>query len=234
MLALVPPGRQAERCRLPAARRMLMEELGIEPGRVLRQLQRAILTADPALEPAGERTPVLAAAAPSAPVPPAQLPADVGDFTGRDRHLRQLHQLLAASRHTTAVPISAIVGGAGTGKTALAIHWAHQVRHQFDDGQLYVDLRGTTGGAGLGPMQALTHLLRGLGVAAADIPDELDQAAALYRTLLADRHSGGLTTPATPPSRPLCQATRSAFHCHSRDQLVGLSSRAPDGSRSTR
>ena len=226
MLALYRSGRQAEALQAyQAARRMLLEELGIEPGRALRQLQRAILTADPALEPAGERTPVLAAAAPSAPVPPAQLPADVADFTGRDRHLRQLHQLLAASRHTTAVPISAIVGGVGTGKTALAIHWAHQVRHQFDDGQLYVDLRGTTGSAGLGPMQALTHLLRGLGVAAADIPDELDQAAALYRTLLADRRTLVVLDDArdTDQLRPLLPGNPGCLLLvTSRDQLVGL------------
>jgi DNA-binding SARP family transcriptional activator len=186
MLALYRSGRQAEALQAyQAARQVLLEELGIEPGRALRQLQQAVLNGDPALEPAGDRMRV-AATVPSAQVPPAQLPAAVADFTGRGRHLRQLHQLLTASQHTTAVSISAIVGAAGTGKTALAVHWAHQIRHRFGDGQLYVDLRGTTLTA-LRPIQALTNLLRGLGVAADDVPDEVDQAAGLYRTLLADR-----------------------------------------------
>jgi NB-ARC domain len=149
----------------------------------------------------------------------------VGDFAGRERHLRQLHQLLAASQHTTAVPIAAIVGGAGTGKTALAVHWAHQVRHRFGDGQLYIDLGGTTGGARLGPIQALTYLLRGLSVAPADIPDELDQAAALYRTLLADRRALVVLDDARDADqlRPLLPGNPGCLVLvTSRDQLVGL------------
>jgi hypothetical protein len=188
----------------------------------LRQLQRAILTADPALEPASDGVRV---ATPSNQPPPAQLPADVGHFTGRGRHLRQLHQLLAASRHTSAVSIAAIVGGAGTGKTALAVHWAHQVRSRFGDGQLYVDLGGTRGGTWLEPIHALTYLLRGLGVATPDIPDELDQAAALYRTLLADRRALVVLDDARNtdqlrlllPGNPGCLVLVT-----SRDQLVGL------------
>jgi DNA-binding SARP family transcriptional activator len=225
MLALYRSGRQAEALQgYQAARQVLLEELGLEPGRGLRQLQQAILNGDPALEPAGDRTRV-AATAPSAPVPPAQLPADVADFTGRGQHLRQLHQLLAASQHTTAVSISAIVGAAGTGKTALAVHWAHQVRHRFRDGQLYVDLRGTTLACPLPPIQALSNLLRGLGVAADDVPDEPDQAAALYRTLLADRRvlvvldnarNSGQLRPLLPGSSGCLVLVTS------RDQLAGL------------
>jgi DNA-binding SARP family transcriptional activator len=225
MLALYRSGRQAEALQAyQAARQVLLEELGIEPGPGLRQLQQAILSGDPALEPATDRVRV-AAAIPSAQVPPAQLPADVADFTGRRRHLRQLHQLLAASQHTTALSISAIVGGAGTGKTALAVHWAHQVRHRFGDGQLYVDLRGATPTAPVRPIQALTNLLRGLGVAASDVPDELDQAAALYRTLLADRRVLVVLddTRDTDQLRPLLPGSPDCLVLvTSRDQLAGL------------
>jgi DNA-binding SARP family transcriptional activator len=225
MLALYRSGRQAEALQAyQAARQVLLEELGIEPGPGLRQLQQAILSGDPALEPATDRVRV-AAAIPSAQVPPAQLPADVADFTGRGRHLRQLHQLLAASQHTTALSISAIVGGAGTGKTALAVHWAHQVRHRFGDGQLYVDLRGTTPTAPVRPIQALTNLLRGLGVAAFDVPDELDQAAALYRTLLADRRVLVVLddTRDADQLRPLLPGSPGCLVLvTSRDQLAGL------------
>jgi hypothetical protein len=149
----------------------------------------------------------------------------VADFTGRGWHLRQLHQLLTASQHTTALSISAIVGGAGTGKTALAVHWAHQVRHRFGDGQLYVDLRGTTPTAPLRPIQALTNLLRGLGVAAFDVPDELDQAAALYRTLLADRRVLVVLddTRDADQLRPLLPGSPGCLVLiTSRDQLAGL------------
>jgi DNA-binding SARP family transcriptional activator len=227
MLALYRSGRQAEALQAyQAARQVLLEELGIEPGRALRQLQQAILTADLALEPASDR--VRDAAASSAQLPPAQLPADVADFTGRGRHLRRLHQLLAASQHTTAVTISAIVGAAGTGKTTLALHWAHQVRHRFGDGQLYVDLRGTTLTVPLRPIQALSNLLRGLGVAAADVPDELDQAAALYRTLLADRQVLVVLDDARDADqlRPLLPGSRGCLVLvTSRDQLAELVAR---------
>src|SRR6266536_3076989 len=103
-------------------------------------------------------------------VVPAQLPADVAGFTGRGRE----------------VVISAIAGAAGVGKTALAVHWAHRVRGRFD-GQLYVDLHGYTPGSPLSPLQALAGLLGALGVAADRIPVEVEQAAGLYRSLLAER-----------------------------------------------
>lgn len=228
MLALYRSGRQAEALQAyKAARQVLLEELGLEPGRGLRQLQQAILNGDPALEPAGDSRRV-AAAAPSARVPPAQLPAAVADFTGRGRHLRQLHQLLTASQQTAAVSILAIVGAPGTGKTALAVHWAHQVRHRFGDGQLYIDLRGTTRIAALRPIQVLSSLLRGLGVAADDVPDELDQAAALYRTLLADRRALVMLDDARDPDqlRPLVPGSPGCLVLvTSRDPLAGLVAR---------
>lgn len=79
--------------------------------------------------------------APRAPdrMVPRQLPADVASLAGRDDELALLDKLVAAP---TAVVVAAISGTAGVGKTALAVHWAHRVADRFDDGQLYVNLRG--------------------------------------------------------------------------------------------
>ena len=63
-----------------------------------------------------------------------------------------------------ALVITSIAGTAGVGKTALAVHWAHRVRHQFPDGQLYVNLLGYAQRPPLHPEQALGQFLRALGV----------------------------------------------------------------------
>ena len=78
---------------------------------------------------------------------PRQLPTRVPHFAGRAEELALLDGVLdqaAADRAAgpTGVVISAIGGTAGVGKTALALHWAHRVAHQFKDGQLYANLRG--------------------------------------------------------------------------------------------
>jgi predicted ATPase len=83
--------------------------------------------------------------------------------------------------------ISTIAGAAGVGKTALAVHWAHHVRERFVDGQLYVNLRGYAAGEPLRPIDALARFLPALGVPADDVPVELEQATALYRSVLAGK-----------------------------------------------
>src|SRR5262249_7113720 len=125
----------------------------------------------------------------TAQLPPAQLPRDVPAFTGRDLDLQALDELLSPEReqHTTAMIISAVSGTAGVGKTALAVHWAHRVRDRFPDGQLWVNLRGFAPGSPLQPIEALSGFLRALGVPTEQVPVDLEQAASLYRTLLADR-----------------------------------------------
>jgi DNA-binding SARP family transcriptional activator len=175
------------------ARRLLAEELGVEPGDELTRLQKAVLNRDPSLTPAQ----VVAAgpdpAGPSRPaIVPRQLPADVPGFTGRAAHLRRLDQLLPDSGQTgtapAAVVISAIAGTAGIGKTALAVHWAHRVADRFPDGQLYVNLRGfDPTGSPTDPADAVRGILTAYGVAPAQIPATLDAQAALYRSLLAGR-----------------------------------------------
>jgi tetratricopeptide (TPR) repeat protein/transcriptional regulator with XRE-family HTH domain len=124
------------------------------------------------------------------PVIPRQLPASVRQFAGRQGELAALTGLLdrAAPGAPTALVISAISGTAGVGKTALAVHWAHQHADQFPDGQLYADLRGfDPSGAPMQAAMALRRFLDALPVPAARIPGDLDAQIGLYRSLLADR-----------------------------------------------
>ncbi len=120
---------------------------------------------------------------------PAQLPADVADFTGRDEQVKRLSDLLSgagASGDPGAVRIAVVAGAGGLGKTSLAVHAAHRVRRRFPDGQLYVDLLGATA-APLLPADVLARFLRDLGVDGRDIPVDEDERAARYRTTLARR-----------------------------------------------
>jgi tetratricopeptide (TPR) repeat protein len=118
---------------------------------------------------------------------PRELPGDVPAFTGRAQQLEQLDRLLAAGGRSPAAVISAVSGTAGVGKTALALHWAHRVADRFPDGQLYVNLRGYDPDGPVRPDRALAAFLRDLGVPAAEVPHQLAERAARYRTLLAGR-----------------------------------------------
>ncbi|MDH6579111.1 AfsR/SARP family transcriptional regulator [Kitasatospora sp. MAP5-34] len=186
MLALYRCGRQAESLGVYAdTRKLLIEELGVEPGAGLAAMHSRILAADPALIPprpdevsgpeADESVPVIS--------PPAQLPADVSDFSGRTTLVDELRDVL---RNATgqAVVVTSLAGIGGVGKTTLAVHVAHSVRSEFPDGQLYVDLRGA-GASPADPAVVLGDFLYALGVA--EMPDSLEQRAALYRSLLANR-----------------------------------------------
>jgi DNA-binding SARP family transcriptional activator/Tfp pilus assembly protein PilF len=124
------------------------------------------------------------------PMPsPAQLPADIGDFTGRDAHVRHLCQMLVqedAGSNPGAVRIAVVAGTAGLGKTTLAVHAAHQVRASFPDGQLYVDLLGASAQPA-DPGEVLARFLRDLGVDGDKVPARDDERAALFRTRLTGR-----------------------------------------------
>ncbi|WP_246564977.1 helix-turn-helix domain-containing protein [Streptomyces roseirectus] len=75
------------------------------------------------------------------PLPaPNQRPCAHPAFTCRSGELDQLDALLANTPQHAA--ISAIVGTAGVGKTALAVHWAWRHADRFPDVLLYVDLGG--------------------------------------------------------------------------------------------
>lgn len=120
---------------------------------------------------------------------PAQLPADLADFTGRAAHLARLHGLLSRAPGTarpSAVTVVVVAGTPGLGKTALAVHAAHELRAGFPDGQLYVSLHGASEQPVV-PGEILARLLRDLGVNPDQIPAGQEERAALYRTRLADR-----------------------------------------------
>ncbi len=190
MLALYRAGRQADAlAAFRDARRQLRDELGVEPAAPLQQLHQQILAADPQLAAAARSVPI--GSAPETAhrrLVPAQLPHSSPDFTNRDTEIEQLNDLLPADGTEVGGPvIAAIAGTAGAGKSALAVHWAHQVRDRFPDGQLYVNLRGfDPGGSVMDPADAIRGFLDAFAVPADRIPVDLDAQGALYRSMLAD------------------------------------------------
>jgi DNA-binding SARP family transcriptional activator/tetratricopeptide (TPR) repeat protein len=182
MLALYRSGRQAEALEVYRdGHRLLVERLGLEPGPDLQRLQRAILAGDPELLLLDAGGPV----APATP-PPAQLPPDIADFTGREEHMAWLCAALDPQRAATATAVAVVSGKPGIGKSALAVHVAHRLRPEFPDGQLHVDLGGAERQP-LPPEDVLDRFLRALGVGGAAIPTEPEERRDLYRSRLADR-----------------------------------------------
>lgn len=194
MLALHRAGRRAEALQAyRESRKALGEELGIDPGRLLRRVHEAVLRGDerlasvatesldgdwvPSPEPRVE-------AGRAAAATPRELPADVAGFTGREGELRELEaaRLGGEDEGIPAAPVVVISGMAGVGKTASAVHWARRIAGDYPDGQLYLDLRGHSGLPALRPIEALTAMLRSLGLDSGQVPAEPDQAAARLRT----------------------------------------------------
>jgi DNA-binding SARP family transcriptional activator len=223
MLALYRDGRQAEAlAAYQHARSALTDELGTEPGPDLRHLHQQILTADPALAPTAVPAPV-----------PRQLPAAVAGFTGRTAELAALTGMLDQAGTPGTLVISAIGGTAGVGKTALAVHWAHQVAGRFTDGQLHVNLRGhDPSGSPVTAAEAIRGFLAALGVPPERIPPDPQAQAGLYRSLLSGKQMLILLDNALDERqvRPLLPASpASLVLVTSRSQLGGLA--ATDGAR---
>jgi DNA-binding SARP family transcriptional activator len=170
MLALDRSGRRGEALEAYAtARKHMVEQVGVEPGSRLRQLQQVILES---------RVP-----SPAALNAHRQLPMDIAEFTGRESELRRLCE----PGPQTTVVISAIEGMAGVGKTKLAVRAAHQLVQRYPDVQLWADLHGfDSDELPADPSAVLESFLRLLGVPGGQIPESLEARAALYR----DRLSG--------------------------------------------
>ncbi|MGI5158692.1 AfsR/SARP family transcriptional regulator [Microbispora sp. CA-102843] len=219
MLALSQAGRQVEALRVyQRTRAVLGEELGVEPGRMLRRVHEAILrdeatgplvdeflgpegtvcadgraayleAGNPAGDDAGSDAEGRAGEGWSAPATtvPCHLPPDIADFTGRQDTAESLRLwLTGADGHSAATPVVALYGGAGTGKTTLAVHVAHRLRETFTDGRLYIALGGTSPRP-IDPAEALARFLIALGVDGRAVPDGAEERGKLFRSVLADR-----------------------------------------------
>jgi len=212
MMALYRSGRRADALEAYRdTRQQLVTELGIEPGAELQALHQQILSGEEAGEAGrgGTDRVRLGGSRPG----PAQLPADVGDFTGRTGYVDDLSDQLAGCADTedggTAVTVVVVSGPAGVGKTTLAIHAGHLHRRRFPDGQLYVNLGGA-GGQPASPEEVLGRFLRDLGLDWSAVPRDADERAVLYRSMTSDRRmlivldnarSGAQVRPLIPAGR---------------------------------
>jgi DNA-binding SARP family transcriptional activator/tetratricopeptide (TPR) repeat protein len=181
MLALYRAGRTADALSaFQLLRDRLRGGMGLDPPAELVELHVAILRDDPGLSPGQARY-----ANPS----PAQLPGDIGDFVGRAADLAALSRLVPrrGGRDDASPAVIAVTGGAGVGKTALAVRWAHLAAAEFPDGQLYVNLQGYSATAPVTSLDALIALLHGIGVPTARIPADERLAAAMYRSEMSTR-----------------------------------------------
>jgi predicted ATPase/DNA-binding SARP family transcriptional activator len=122
MLALYRSGQQADALEtFQDARRVLADELGLEPGPELRRTQDAILSHDPAI------------AAPSGRRRRGNLPASSTSFVGRENELGEVATLLQEHRLVT------LTGPPGVGKSRLAAETARSLEQEFPDGVWLVD-----------------------------------------------------------------------------------------------
>ncbi|GAA2113857.1 AfsR/SARP family transcriptional regulator [Actinomadura alba] len=185
MVALYRCGRQADALAAYRQARLRLDmELGMEPGPALQEAHQRILRGDADLAAPPSRGNIVQRESPN------DLPRDIPNFTGRAAEMERLVNSLENGSFGNAGPIEVIDGMPGVGKTALAVHVAHQLADRYPDGQLFLRLRGhDPNHEPLDPRDGLGGLLRLLGVARNRIPASLEGRAALWRSELADRRA---------------------------------------------
>lgn len=200
-------------------RTLLRDGLGIEPGEDLRKLHQDLLRDVPVAETARRTT-----------WAPHQLPHDDANFVGRQNDLAALDRLVTnvdSAGENKPTIIVAIDGAPGTGKTTLAVHWAHRMTNRYPDVQLFLNLRGYSADDPVRPAAALEVMLRSLEVPIERIPADLDERSALLRSTLAGRSSLVLLDNARNAAqvRALLPGAGSLVIVTSRNQLRTLSIR---------
>ncbi|MGW5342806.1 BTAD domain-containing putative transcriptional regulator [Streptomyces sp. NPDC004050] len=201
MTALFKAGRQGEALSTyQEARRLLSQELGVEPGAKLRAAHRQILAGpaarpesapdrpEPAAPAFGAGAGAAAGAGSPAPASPYTLPPRLAEFArpAVEAELgRWLREVSRDGGERTGPQTLDLYGAAGVGKTTMAVRLAHAVSPVFPDGQLYAELQDGHGFRE--PADVLGELLRALGVAPAALPGGLAERVALYRGLLSHR-----------------------------------------------
>ncbi|TCK22281.1 AfsR/SARP family transcriptional regulator [Pseudonocardia endophytica] len=228
MLALYRSGRQVESLEVyREARRTLLTEAGVEPGTELQELEHAILNRHAELDPPTTPQAGPADGGPARPGSPRQLPMCAADFVGRQDRVAEILEVLDAAEHDDAsrfaVPVIAISGAGGVGKSALALRVAHEIADRYPDGHLYADLHGD-------PRMENTHaqlarFLHALGYGESTIPEDPQERAATFRTRLAGQRQLLVLDNASTedqvmpllPGNPLC-----AVIVTSRMRLCGL------------
>jgi DNA-binding SARP family transcriptional activator/tetratricopeptide (TPR) repeat protein len=219
MTALALDGQQAGAlAAYQAARRILVDELGSEPGPELRRLHQLILAGEPVRPPAaagpgaaarepgpgtgGEPDPAAAGGpAPAAAgeldpaAAPEPAPVEVryslpSDIAAFTGRAEEVERIRATVAAAGRGGVVAIGGMPGVGKTTLAVRAAYLLRDQFPDRQLFIDLRGhTPGQEPFAPEAALASLLAATGVDPRYLPGDLDGRAALWRDRMAGQRA---------------------------------------------
>lgn len=205
-------------------RRGLVDELGIEPSEQLQELQRTVLGAEAPVEAAvavATRSVAPSGRAGTAPAAASQLPPQTVDFVGRESEL----EFITGCLDEPGPRVLTVLGPAGVGKSALAVHAAHLLRYRFPDGQLHARLHDGADEP-REPGAVLRALLKSAG-AAGDLDPQgpADELAAVFRDWSSERSLLLLLEDAagTDQVLPLLPGgTRSLVLVTSRIRLPGL------------